>query len=370
MRSDAAQAFVPSATSQERRLTHMNLTDHRITRQLKAVMVGLGLAASLLSPIASAQPALLVDTGAGSSAGLPLFGTGSTTCSPQPACALSFQYLAGQFTLPNGATLDSVQGWMSVGGPMSMVVRIYTDNSGVPGTSIFSKTYGLSASFRAWQVFSSFNPVLAPGTYWLAFEPANGSSFQAGMPGGAPNPLPNYAFDNDGNNRYVNFSLFGQHPGLGMRVSGSTSTSPTFPSGTFTRVTQFVTCCFNVIVENVDAIKGGIGGSETVAFGGSEFGIQFAEGFYTSIVLNGNTVATNGPTAGAFSYSDFGVGSGRGVSFGSFNNNLAVPQTFRVNALLEGAFLNDSCGFFSCLPNGILRAGAAIHFFDTDKFNA
>src|SRR5260370_17044621 len=164
MRSDAAQAFVPSATSQERRLTHMNLTDHRITRQLKAVMVGLGLAASLLSPIASAQPALLVDTGAGSSAGLPLFGTGSTTCSPQPACALSFQYLAGQFTLPNGATLDSVQGWMTVGGPLSMVVRIYTDNSGGPRTSIFSKPYPLTPPFRACHSSSSLHPVPAPLT--------------------------------------------------------------------------------------------------------------------------------------------------------------------------------------------------------------
>jgi hypothetical protein len=169
----------------------MNVTENRTKRQLKAVIVGLGLAAVLLPRLAFAQPALLVDTGGGSTGGAPLFGTGSTTCSPQPGCASNFQYLAGQFTLANGATLDSVQGWMSVGGPLSMVVKIYTDNSGAPGSSIFSNTYSLGSSLTRWVVFSNFNPVLAAGTYWLAFEPANGSNFQAAMPGGAPNPLPN-----------------------------------------------------------------------------------------------------------------------------------------------------------------------------------
>src|SRR6266852_5720654 len=119
MRSDAAQAFVPSATSQERRLTHMNLTDHRITRQLKAVMFGLGLAASLLSPIASAQPVLLVDTGAGSSAGLPLFATGSTTCSPQPVSLRRPTAWARRLTLGRSSRVSTLfsplepTGWRS-----------------------------------------------------------------------------------------------------------------------------------------------------------------------------------------------------------------------------------------------------------------
>src|SRR2546426_526654 len=216
---------------------------------------------------AVAQPALLVDTGAGSGVpGIPLFGTGSTTCSPQPGCASNFQYLAGQFTLANGATLDSVQGWMSVAGAMSMVVRIYADNSGVPGTSIFSKTYTLDFSPTAWVIFAGFNPVLAAGTYWLAFEPANGSNFQAAMPTDAPNPLPNYAFYVNGNIRYINFGLFGPQPGFGVRVSGTTSTtSPTFPSGTFTQVTQFTNCCNPVVVvDNVDVISGDVGRPKTV----------------------------------------------------------------------------------------------------------
>src|SRR3989449_2785657 len=143
----------------------MHITNDKMRRPLKTIIFGLGLAASLLAQIAVAQPALLVDTGAGSGVpGIPLFGTGSTTCSPQPGCASNFQYLAGQFTLANGATLDSVQGWMSVAGAMSMVVRIYADNSGVPGTSIFSKTYTLDFSPTAWVIFAGFNPVLAAGT--------------------------------------------------------------------------------------------------------------------------------------------------------------------------------------------------------------
>ena len=347
----------------------MHITNDKMRRPLKTIIFGLGLAASLLAQIAVAQPALLVDTGAGSGVpGIPLFGTGSTTCSPQPGCASNFQYLAGQFTLANGATLDSVQGWMSVAGAMSMVVRIYADNSGVPGTSIFSKTYTLDFSPTAWVIFAGFNPVLAAGTYWLAFEPANGSNFQAAMPTDAPNPLPNYAFYVNGNIRYINFGLFGPQPGFGVRVSGTTSTtSPTFPSGTFTQVTQFTNCCNPVVVvDNVDVISGDVGRPKTVASGGSQLGFQFAEAAYTTIVLNGTTVTTNGPTVGASSLSNQGVGSARAVSFATFNNNLTVAQTLRVNADLVGLFQNAPFG----LPNGTLRAGAAIHVFDFGNFNA
>jgi hypothetical protein len=99
--------------------------------------------------------------------------------------------------------------------------------------------------------------------------------------------------------------------------------------------------------------------------GGSQFGLQLAAARYTTITLNGTTVSTNGPTAGAFSYANTGVGSARGVSWGSFNNSLAADQTFKVNAILDGEFHNDQSGL-----DGTLRGGAAVHVFDTDKFNA
>jgi hypothetical protein len=165
---------------------------------------------------------LLIDTGPGGSSdigALGLFSSGSTTCSPQPACATSFQFLAGQFTLAREARLESVQGWMSGGGG-SIDVMIRAENGGIPGSSIFSKTYtqGIQSGFD-WVVFLSYDVVLPAGTYWLSFEPVANSGFEGGMSGGAAAPLPNYAFHSDGNNRWINFGFFGPQPGLGMRIS-------------------------------------------------------------------------------------------------------------------------------------------------------
>src|SRR3989454_1380264 len=165
----------------------------------------------------------LIDTGPGGSSDIGAFGlfsSGSTTCSPQPACATFFQFLAGQFTLAREARLESVQGWMSGGGG-SIDVMIRAENGGIPGSSIFSKTYtqGIQSGFD-WVVFSSYDVVLPAGTYWLSFEPVANSGFEGSMSGGAPAPLPNYAFQSDANNRlWINFGIFGPQPGLGMRIS-------------------------------------------------------------------------------------------------------------------------------------------------------
>jgi len=165
---------------------------------------------------------LLIDTGPGGSnpiGALSLFSSGSTTCSPQPQCAISFQFLAGQFTLAREARLESVQGWMSGGGG-SIAVVIRAENDGIPGSSIFSKTYtqGIQSGFD-WVVFSGYDVVLAAGTYWLSFEPVANSGFQGSMSGGAPAPLPNSAFFTTPNYRWINLGVFGPQPGLGMRIS-------------------------------------------------------------------------------------------------------------------------------------------------------
>ena len=80
----------------------------------RATAFAFGLAISLLAPtMAAAQ--YLVDTGPGgttTSGAAPLFASGSTTCSPQPACAAHFQYLAGQFTLSEAATISSIELWL------------------------------------------------------------------------------------------------------------------------------------------------------------------------------------------------------------------------------------------------------------------
>ncbi len=49
------------------------------------------------------------------------------------------QNFAGQFTLSDMTTLDSVQGWMDGLGSLAVVIR--TDQGGLPGTVLFSKTY-------------------------------------------------------------------------------------------------------------------------------------------------------------------------------------------------------------------------------------
>src|SRR2546422_6715052 len=81
------------------------------------------------------------------------------------------------------------------GGGGSIDVMIRAENGGIPGSSIFSKTYtqGIQSGFD-WVVFSSYDVVLPAGTYWLSFEPVANSGFEGSMSGGAPAPLPNYAF--------------------------------------------------------------------------------------------------------------------------------------------------------------------------------
>ncbi len=313
------------------------------------------------------QPTLLVDTGAGSASGQAMFGTGNPTCQPQTTCQTYFQYLAGKFTLTTAATLDSVQGNMSVGGNMTMAVKIYTDNNGKPGTSIFSKSYPLGPSFvAAWQVFSNYPAVLSAGTYWLAFEPAAGSSYQAAMPGGAPTPLADYAYWANGNSGYASFGAFGIQAGLGMRISGTVAAAPTYPFGTFTRVIQ-IDQQNGVPVDNIDFIGGAVGAPLTATQAFSSFGgVQTGRGTYVPISFNGGVTSTTvGPSAGAYSASDQGYGSARGIAFSTFQSAFTVPTLVTVNATLDGQFLQDVFG----LPNGTVEAAAAIHVVDFNLFN-
>src|SRR3954470_9642700 len=96
-------------------------------------------------PLARAQ-SFSIDTGPGGSTtiGSPaLFASGSTACSPQPACSVHFQFLAGQFTLTTATSIDTIQ-VLVAGGNGSMAVKIRPSTAtGVPSlaTSLYSKTY-------------------------------------------------------------------------------------------------------------------------------------------------------------------------------------------------------------------------------------
>jgi hypothetical protein len=155
-----------------------------------------------------------------------MFAAGATNCSPQPACAANFQYLGGVFTLNTSAQVSSVEGWMSVGfaGTLGVYIRIdSTTSTGlhIPGHSLNTATYSVAAQAYGWKAFSNFNVNLSAGTYWLTFEPVANGGFSGGMTGTAASPLADYAFFADGNNRWVPFSVFNQHPAFGFRVYGS-----------------------------------------------------------------------------------------------------------------------------------------------------
>src|SRR5688572_14947584 len=87
-------------------------TMKRLSSRIPALIL-VGVALWLLVPAsATAQTPYLVDTGPGGTSTIgsaSLFASGSTACSPQPACASNLQYLAGQFTLGQAATISSIE---------------------------------------------------------------------------------------------------------------------------------------------------------------------------------------------------------------------------------------------------------------------
>jgi hypothetical protein len=309
--------------------------------------------------------ALLVDTGPGGTnfSSAPGLASGGANLLAANIFG-NFQFLAGQFTLTNGAILDSVEAWMRVDTGGSLTVNLRSDNNGIPGGSVFSKTYTLGLQPIGWVPFSDYNVVLAPGTYWLAFEPvadSGFSGFSAVMPVGAPYPLPNYAFFDNGNNGYLDFGGFGPQPGFGMRISGTGSTfapAPTF--GTVTR--EFLSGRY-IKTDPTRTVKdislGDVGKVQTLQFLFDEFlGDHRAHATITKDGLSaGSWSASNGWDSG---------GAARAVAFRTFINNTNVPLTFRVNAVLDGAFNDAPFG----LPNGPAGVGAAIHVFDAGMFNA
>ena len=109
-----------------------------ITGQLRGTLLAaLGFAASLMTPATVVgQSTYLIDTGAGSTSSIgsaSLFASGSTTCSPQPQCAAAFQFLAAQFTLPEAASISSIEAWMSGNTAGSVAVKIRAaDLNGLP----------------------------------------------------------------------------------------------------------------------------------------------------------------------------------------------------------------------------------------------
>jgi len=175
----------------------------------------------------------LIDTGPGpaSGGGSAMFAYGSTHCSPNPPCNTYFQLLGGKVTLASNSHIESVEGWISAAWGGSVTAHVRTDSTTstslhIPGHSLGSASISIPSSATAWRVFSGLSIDVNQGTYWVTFEPDAIGGFDGGMPGPASSPLSDYGFFNEGNNRWVPFSVFSQNPGLGIRVFGSATASP------------------------------------------------------------------------------------------------------------------------------------------------
>lgn len=311
----------------------------------------------LLLPNRAAAQTILVDTGAPTnpSAGTSLQSAGSQNCSPQPSCGQSFQFWAGQFTLAHAATISSVQGWMGEifsGG--SITVKLYADGGGVPGTAIFSQTYTVpafaasaSGALIGWFpfAFSSPQPTLAAGTYWVAFEPiaftgTTGEGFSTNMDGGAPSPLAHYAVWNEVGvlNQFGN----GYRPfktgveSFGMRVLGTNF--PDLAFGTVGRTTMSGNT-FGFAFSDDNTI-GGVGQANIFGAAGD---------LPAGITLIRASLFPNSLSTGAWSGASIciqsndgctqGSGSGRSVVFRTWTNPTNASITFQVNAVLDGAII-------------------------------
>ena len=186
-----------------------------MTLRLRSIIfLAIAMMVLLMAGSAMAQTTLLFDTGQPTGAAAPLL------CGSTCGGSAQFQDVAGQFTLPNSYSISSAQLWVqapSTGGQLAVVIR--SDNAGLPGASVFSQSYTMpNQTTSGWVTFTfTQQPVLdAATTYWLSFEPVANSSISYTVPGGAPNPLTEYAVYNS-----LNSGWFTEATSQGMRVSGS-----------------------------------------------------------------------------------------------------------------------------------------------------
>jgi hypothetical protein len=168
---------------------------------------------------------LIVDTGpGGTDPGPALFGGSSGFP--------GWQYLGGQFTLASSTDIGSISAWLKVFIGGDVTVHIRTDESGEPGTDVFTKTYTVATTADyGWYEFTDYTVTLPAGTYWITLEtPINGGLIIS-MPNGAANPLSKYAFES-------NFlpswnQAFGSTPSMGFRIAAPVVT-PSQMIGTLT----------------------------------------------------------------------------------------------------------------------------------------
>lgn len=154
---------------------------------------------------ASNSKAQIINTGAPGSDGGYVLGYG--------------QGLAAEFSLSGPTTVTALEGWIgddeepyfATGGTIYINLLANDPDS---GTNVYSGTMELGNDMAPnWNGVSGLDLNLGAGNYWLEFTSSQANAY---MPGWAPQPLPNYAFNEYGGSWSYN-SVFD----LGIQVYGT-----------------------------------------------------------------------------------------------------------------------------------------------------
>jgi hypothetical protein len=101
--------------------------------------------------------------------------------------------LAAEFST-TGHVVRTIEGWISPLFPGSLGISLYTDGGDRPGERIFTTPVSLGFDLVTdWRGATNLSWLIAPGTYWVAFEAIEGSPLEAAMPSPSAAPLGNEA---------------------------------------------------------------------------------------------------------------------------------------------------------------------------------
>jgi len=287
---------------------------------------------------------------------------------------LPSQWVALQFTVTDPTVITDVKGYIGAFGTSGAVnIVIWTNNNfdptlPVPGQAIWSQSYTLTApgSTANWVDFPNYQAVLAPGTYWIAFEGAKGSTVNVGMLGPATTPAANSAFFDGGINTWLNFN-FGLNHSTNYPAAwltgydlGTASGTPLITSGTFARTVTQGSIQNYACGQNLGPV-GNIGQTEALQW--NICSGAFNASAYGTIAANPKTFQGNILEAGAYSETnETSSGAGRGIVFSTYMNTTGkdIPNV-QANAVLSGSIAGAS-------SDSPVTVAAAVYVFDTVAF--
>ena len=289
----------------------------------------------------------------------------------------SGQWVAAQFTLTDPTAITDVQAFVDSysqsGGAVNIV--IWTNNNSdptypIPGTAIWTQSYTITvpASPGNWVNFPGYLAVLAPGTYWVAFEGAKGSTLNVGM-GLAATPAESSAFFDGGINTWINMYYGTGHSTdypavmLSGYDLGTDSGAPLITSGTFARTVGQGSIFNSPCGQNLGPY-GNIGQADTLQWNICP-GVYSASA-YGTITANPKTAQGNILEAGAYSATgpNGSSGAARGIVFSTYLNTTGkdIPNV-QANAALSGLIAGAS-------SNSPVTVSAAVYVFDTAAFTS